>query len=425
MRCLTVLVLLLAALAAGQTWIVEQIDSTAAAQSPVELVKAADGRLWAGYQADSGVARVACLTDSGWGITDVCKATVPLPFDRPFLAAGPHGELCLSCYGDSGLCRLVSDTWQREPYPDSTFGTVAYDTAGRLHGSYERQVSEFWAGHQTDSGWTSGLVVYMGVFGYFYITVECFTVAADGSPWDYVYTFWDWSQHVWSEQSSLMHQCGDTWVEVRHGSDLPLAIVPHGDSVGYVTIDSLGISCDGEHVAGVVGNSVGGLAYTAADVPLVAWVPRFAPADIPFFAFKTNRWHVEAIPGPAGVGGVDIEVNDIGQVVIVYSTEDSGLWCARGADVVGARESPEPQASSWKPMPTIIRGVLFLPKMGTAPSGAVPTFGPSLLDISGRNVLDLHAGANDVRALAPGVYFIRAVSREPSAVGCQKVVIAR
>lgn len=33
--------------------------------------------------------------------------------------------------------------------------------------------------------------------------------------------------------------------------------------------------------------------------------------------------------------------------------------------------------------------------------------GEFLLDISGRKVLDLHPGANDVRALAPGVYFLR------------------
>ena len=36
-----------------------------------------------------------------------------------------------------------------------------------------------------------------------------------------------------------------------------------------------------------------------------------------------------------------------------------------------------------------------------------------------------HTGANDVRSLAPGVYFVRAVSCEPSAVSCQKVVVTR
>jgi hypothetical protein len=50
-----------------------------------------------------------------------------------------------------------------------------------------------------------------------------------------------------------------------------------------------------------------------------------------------------------------------------------------------------------------------------------------LFDESGRRVLRLRSGANDVRALAPGVYFVRpelsAVSREPSAI--TKVVLAR
>ena len=90
--------LLLAALALGQTWVVEQIDSTAASGSPVELVKAANGKLWTGYQTKSGVARVACLGDSGWSKSDIRSANVPVSALRPFLAASPHGELCLSCY---------------------------------------------------------------------------------------------------------------------------------------------------------------------------------------------------------------------------------------------------------------------------------------------------------------------------------------
>jgi hypothetical protein len=52
-----------------------------------------------------------------------------------------------------------------------------------------------------------------------------------------------------------------------------------------------------------------------------------------------------------------------------------------------------------------------------------------MLDISGREVMDLHTGANDVLKLAPGVYFVRsepsAVSREPSAAGVRKILILR
>jgi YVTN family beta-propeller protein len=65
-------------------------------------------------------------------------------------------------------------------------------------------------------------------------------------------------------------------------------------------------------------------------------------------------------------------------------------------------------------LPTIVRGVLFLPASGVErPASSV------LLDIAGRKVFDLVPGANDVSALAPGVYFVR----EPS--GVRKVVLAK
>jgi YVTN family beta-propeller protein len=54
------------------------------------------------------------------------------------------------------------------------------------------------------------------------------------------------------------------------------------------------------------------------------------------------------------------------------------------------------------PLATVVRGVLFLPEVASSISRTA-----SLLDVSGRKVLSLRPGANDVRALAPGVYFVR------------------
>jgi hypothetical protein len=75
-----------------------------------------------------------------------------------------------------------------------------------------------------------------------------------------------------------------------------------------------------------------------------------------------------------------------------------------------------------RPQPTIVRGVMYLPANGEGR----PARG-ELLNISGRKVLDLHPGANDVRALAPGVYFVReepqAASLKPPAI--RKVVLTR
>lgn len=75
-------------------------------------------------------------------------------------------------------------------------------------------------------------------------------------------------------------------------------------------------------------------------------------------------------------------------------------------------EEPEPAGSGV--IPAIVRGVLYLPER-TGAAGK-----PVLVDITGRRVLELVSGANDVRGLAPGVYFIRTAGGVN-----RKVVIAR
>jgi DNA-binding beta-propeller fold protein YncE len=72
---------------------------------------------------------------------------------------------------------------------------------------------------------------------------------------------------------------------------------------------------------------------------------------------------------------------------------------------------------------TIVRGILFLPFMSSV-DGAGSCV---LFDISGRKVLDLGPGANDVSRLAPGVYFVREElqisSRKPQTV--RKVMVTK
>ena len=68
---------------------------------------------------------------------------------------------------------------------------------------------------------------------------------------------------------------------------------------------------------------------------------------------------------------------------------------------------------------TIVHSVLFLgdcPRTGTVPKTA-------LLDISGRKVLDLKPGSNDVRALAPGVYFVHEAQAQAQLV--RKIIICQ
>jgi hypothetical protein len=74
--------------------------------------------------------------------------------------------------------------------------------------------------------------------------------------------------------------------------------------------------------------------------------------------------------------------------------------------------------------PTIVRGVLLLPKKGAAPSGAIPIFASSLLDASGRKVMDLEPGTNDVSRISPGVYFVHSALDNRQS-NMTKVVIAK
>ena len=94
-------------------------------------------------------------------------------------------------------------------------------------------------------------------------------------------------------------------------------------------------------------------------------------------------------------------------VLVIADTLSSGLQ----------DQAARAGAQSHRPQ-SIIRGVLFLAGAASHKPQAA-----SLLDISGRKVLDLKPGANDVRALAPGVYFVREARAQAQAV--RKVIISK
>ena len=76
----------------------------------------------------------------------------------------------------------------------------------------------------------------------------------------------------------------------------------------------------------------------------------------------------------------------------------------------GIESGPERLAQARRT--TIVRGMLYLPGLGTR-SGLAgnPVMSRAvLLDVSGRKVMSLNLGPNDVRRLAPGIYFVREAS---------------
>uniref|UniRef100_A0A7C4CC02 Bulb-type lectin domain-containing protein n=1 Tax=candidate division WOR-3 bacterium TaxID=2052148 RepID=A0A7C4CC02_UNCW3 len=117
--------------------------------------------------------------------------------------------------------------------------------------------------------------------------------------------------------------------------------------------------------------------------------------------------------GNVFVGGrTEIENHGIDYLTLAYGTAGA------------VAETPNDIRGTMNVRATVVRGVLSLPAKGEGRMAC-----SELLDISGRKVLGLHPGANDVSRLRPGVYFVRsglsAVGREPSAVSCHRIVIQR
>ncbi|MCX6843046.1 MAG: hypothetical protein NTX53_12280, partial [candidate division WOR-3 bacterium] len=81
----------------------------------------------------------------------------------------------------------------------------------------------------------------------------------------------------------------------------------------------------------------------------------------------------------------------------------------------GTEEMTKPEVRMTE-LPTIVRGALYLPAQG---DGRMAN--GELLDISGRAVMPLRPGPNDVSRLAPGVYFVL----EAQAQAVRKVVVQR
>ena len=88
----------------------------------------------------------------------------------------------------------------------------------------------------------------------------------------------------------------------------------------------------------------------------------------------------------------------------------------------GIQETPSAEVRATKSGPTVVHGVLVLGALGSRQD---TEYRAGLMDICGCKVMDLHPGANDIGALSPGVYFVRAVSGKRSGVGCHKVVVTR
>jgi len=131
-----------------------------------------------------------------------------------------------------------------------------------------------------------------------------------------------------------------------------------------------------------------------------------------------------------------IDVSDPRNPYLVgwYATEcygvvvSGGLAYTPGLDIFeflgeGVEETPNAEVRTTNTGPTVVKGVLRL----EVDSRQQTVDRAELLDVSGRRVTDLRPGPNDVRALAPGVYFIRRPVTEDGRPGAsvRKVLLTK
>jgi hypothetical protein len=143
--------------------------------------------------------------------------------------------------------------------------------------------------------------------------------------------------------------------------------------------------------------------------------------SVPFLLVSTDSIAV-SVPEAA------MAANNTGHVGLVFRSSEplpfgAGRIRAAAFRAVGGgiHEDLSNSAVRWRVWPSITCRVLNI-SPAIAGNGLTRI---GMFDAAGRRALDLRPGPNDVRSLAPGVYFVRAVSREPLAVSCRKVVIQR
>lgn len=96
-----------------------------------------------------------------------------------------------------------------------------------------------------------------------------------------------------------------------------------------------------------------------------------------------------------------ILANPADSTVYVTDATGSGVHVIRSGAGAVAEPRVTPGAPRLTSVATVARGVLFLPQ------SLDPSVPSVLLDVSGRKVMDLVPGANDISRFAPGVYFVR------------------
>lgn len=419
-----VFVMSIVALAAAQHWDVEKVDS-AGWGAAIDMRWHPDGRLFLCYSDTSGVIRLASR-DSVWSYEDLSQWRQKRSGTQAF-DIDPRGAIGVSYVGADNRCwcALKADTgWADVPtsfhptFPWSV-SPVTLDTGGRL--AVTIQIGDnFLLGRMRDTQWVSSTIA-TGMQGFNPGFGGCALGSMpDGVVWGVYWYAWNWPLEIYA---ASLHR-----FEVRDSHVNGATIVDGAGSSVYAAsgcIDRQGAAhatCDyaAPAVSGLFLDSslidearvtLTAVKYDSLDRPQIAYVTW--GGALMYRYRRAGVWYVYDLQ-TAGVAALGLVIGENSQPTIAYTTSD-GVFLAHGVDVVGQSEKrQEPTAFGSQPTATVVRNVLHLSASG-------PSVGASLFDMSGRQVVKLHPGANDVSGLAPGVYFVR----EAQAQAVRKVIITR
>jgi len=150
-----------------------------------------------------------------------------------------------------------------------------------------------------------------------------------------------------------------------------------------------------------------------------AWTMR---DTMPVVSYNWGARWVEAEAVTDSTGWVEGLVSESdGRMHALFRTESQNHYSVYRMERPGIEEQVMPEASRLSQIAAIVRKVLFLSE---AIGGKRSAASAMLLSITGRKVMELHPGPNDIRHLAPGVYFLRRGGNKTTAKAA-KIVIQR
>ncbi len=424
-RIVLVALLLSVPLALAQHRDIEQVDQPEWGAS-VDMRWHPDGRLFLCYSNASGTIRLASK-DSVWHYEDMPLSHSAIPGTQAF-DIDARGDIGVASLDDSSRCwcALKTDTaWTdtRTPFLMWSRSPTALDTA-------ELPVITFQLGdafvlaRMRDTAWVT-CTLATGSSG-FSNSFGCSALGsrADDAVWG---VFWYsfsypgkdiygtnlYSFHVRDSSVNVVpiRDATGGWISAVSGCvDLPgsvhscYSVWHYAEQCTY--LDAVQID------SGRAGRTT--VKFDSLGRPQIAYV--LGDGGLMYRYLDAGVWHVFDLQ-TRDLTALDLILGENSQPLIAYATS-AGVFLAHGVDVAGQSEESRPQATSLKPQTTVVRGVLRIPV-------SLFTIHTSLFDMTGRQVMVLHPGVNDVSGLSPGVYFVRETQAQAQAQAVRKVVIAR